>query len=66
MTPGAKYEVQKAREAPREYDKHCNRCGRLLYRGYLAVGSRLRIRCGNCGAVLALKITDQEKEAKNE
>lgn len=37
------------RQARREFRHRDSRCGRLLFVGYLAPGTRIEIRCPKCG-----------------
>lgn len=38
-----------------KYDYRHRKCNRLLFRGYLAPGSIIQIRCPKCGGMVAYK-----------
>jgi len=40
----------------KQYDYRCNRCGRRLFRAFLAPHSRVTARCPKCGQVLVVKM----------
>lgn len=38
-----------AKDAVKFYDYRCSSCGRLWFRGWLPIGTQIRIRCPKCG-----------------